>query len=93
MPPPRLATPWRRPCLEDVFQADQVVSDHVQAEHPAEFSLARAARASGTIGLWPRQELAQPASLFEPANNLLDATSGIDRLGIAHVAGGAAINR
>ena len=37
-------------------------------------------------------ELAQTAPLFDPAKHLLDAAAGIDRLGVALVAGGAAID-
>ena len=37
-------------------------------------------------------ELAQPAPLFDPANHLLDAAAGVDRLGVALVAGCTAID-
>ncbi len=37
-------------------------------------------------------ELAQTAPLFDPAKNLLDAAAGMDRLAVALVAGGAAID-
>lgn len=37
-------------------------------------------------------ELAQPAPLLDPTKHLLDAAAGIDRLGVALVAGGAAID-
>ena len=37
-------------------------------------------------------ELAQTAPLFDPGKNLLDAPVGIDRLGLALVPGGSAIN-
>ena len=37
-------------------------------------------------------ELTQPAPLFDPAKHLLDATAGVDRLGVALVPGGAAID-
>jgi len=37
-------------------------------------------------------ELAQAAPLFDPAEHLLDAPAGVDRLGVAVVAGGAAID-
>ena len=38
-------------------------------------------------------ELAQTAPLLDPAEYLLDSTAGIDRLGVALMAGGAAVDR
>ncbi len=37
-------------------------------------------------------ELTQPAPLLDPAKHLLNPAAGVDRLGVALVAGGAAIN-
>jgi hypothetical protein len=37
-------------------------------------------------------ELTQTAPLFDPAEHLIDAAAGVDRLGVALVAGGAAID-
>lgn len=37
-------------------------------------------------------ELTQTAPLFDPAKHLLDAATGVDRLGVALVAGSAAID-
>ena len=38
-------------------------------------------------------ELAQPTPLFDPTKHLLDAAAGLDRFGVALVAGGAPIDR
>jgi hypothetical protein len=38
-------------------------------------------------------ELALTAPLFDSAKHLLDATASVDRLGVALVAGGAAVDR
>jgi len=38
-------------------------------------------------------ELPESCGLFDPAKHLFDALSGVDRLGIAHVACSAAIKR
>jgi hypothetical protein len=65
---------------EKVAQPDQVVGDHVQAKHCTHLF--------GAAQL----ELTQPTPLFDPAEHLLDAAAGVDRLGVALVAGGAAIN-
>ena len=73
---------------EQVAQADQVVGDHMQAKHGTDFVLAA------------QFELAQSAECLllrrslrlEPTEHLLDPPVGIDRLGIAHVTGGAAID-
>jgi hypothetical protein len=69
------------PGLEQVAQADQVVGDHVQTEYGTDTFLAA------------QFELPQSVERLEPAERLLDSPSGIDRLGVAHVAGGAAIDR
>jgi len=65
---------------EQIAQADQVVGDHVQAEHRSDLF--------GAAQL----ELTQPAPLLDPAKHLLNPAAGVDRLGVALVAGGAAIN-
>ena len=52
----------------------------MQAEHRNDFL--------GTVQL----ELAQAAPLFDPAKHLLDAAAGMDRLGVALVPRGAAID-
>ena len=64
-----------------VAQADQVVGDHMQAKYGTDFVLAA------------QFELVQPAERLDPTVPLFDATAGIDRLGVAHMAGGAAIDR
>lgn len=66
--------------IEQVAQADQVVGDHVQAKHRTHLACAA------------QLELAQAAPLFDPAKHFLDAAAGIDRLGVALVAGCAAID-
>ena len=70
----------RLPCPEQVGDADQVVGHHMQPEH--RFHLGPAS------GL----ELPETCGLFDPAKNLFNSLSGVDRLGITLVAGGAAIN-
>ena len=67
--------------LEQVAQADRVVGDHVQAKHGTDVVLAA------------QFELAQSAERLEPTKHLFDPPAGIDRLGVAHMAGGAAIDR
>jgi hypothetical protein len=59
---------------------DQVVGDHMQAEH------------GNDIGLAARLELAQAAELLGPADHLFDPSAGIDRFGVALMAGGTAID-
>jgi len=66
--------------VEQVAQADQVVGDHVQTKHRTDVLSAA------------HFELAQPAPLLDPAKHLLDTAAGVDRLGLALVAGGAAID-
>ena len=83
-----LAPLWATACscslhhcrFEQVAQPDQVVGDHVQAKHRTHL-----------VGA-AQLELAQTAPLLDPAKHLLDAAAGIDRLGVALVAGGAAID-
>ena len=82
-----LAHLWATTCscrrhrrFEQVAQPDQVVGDHVQPKHRTHLVCAA------------QLELAQPAPLFDPAKHLLDAAAGIDRLGVARMAGGAAID-
>ena len=67
--------------LEQVAQADQVVVDHVQAKYGTDVLLAA------------QFELPQPSERLEPTKYLFDATACIYLLGIAHMAGGAAIDR
>ena len=66
--------------LEQVTQPDQLVSKHRQAKHRTH--LASAAQL----------ELAQPAPLFDPDKQLLEAAAGIDWFAVALVAGGMAID-
>ena len=75
----------RRSCrrhywFEQIAQADQVVGDYVSAKHRTHLAYAA------------QLELAQTAPLFDPAQHLLDAAAGMDRLGVALVVGGAAID-
>ena len=66
---------------EQVAQADQVVGDHVQAEHSSD--------------LWgaAQLELPQPAPLFDPAKHLFNPAAGVDRLAVALMPCGSAIDR
>lgn len=66
--------------LEQVVQVDQVVGHHVQAKYGTDVPLAA------------QFELLLSAESLQPSEHLFDATAGIDRPGIAHVAGGAAID-
>ncbi len=66
--------------FEQIAQPDQVVGDHMQAKHCTHLFGAA------------QPELTQPAPLFDPAKHLLDAAAGDDRLAVALMAGGAAIN-
>jgi hypothetical protein len=67
--------------LQQVAQADQVVGDPMQAKHGTDFVLAA------------QFELTQSAVCLDPTKYLFDSTAGMDRLGVAHVAGGATIDR
>jgi hypothetical protein len=66
--------------VEQIAQPDKVVGDRLQAKHRTH--LASAAQL----------ELAQAAPLLDQAQHHLDAASGVDQLGEAHVAGGASID-
>ena len=66
--------------LQQVAQAAQIVGDHVQTEHSTDFVMAA------------QFELAQSAERLEPTKYLFDPPAGIYLLGVAHVAGGAAID-
>ncbi len=75
--------------LEQVAQADQVVGDHVQAKYGTDVLLAAQFELPQ-----PSERLLLRRSLrLEPTKYLFDATASIDRLGVAHVTGGAAIDR
>ena len=56
------------------------MGDHVQAKHRTHLACA------------PQLELTQAAPLFDPAKQILVAAAGVDRLGVALVAGSAAID-
>ena len=74
---------------EQVAQADQVVGDHVQVKHTAHlFDASQFELAQTTPLILLRRRLR-----LDSGKHLLDAPAGLDRLGVALVAGGAAINR
>ena len=66
---------------------DQVLGDHVQTEHCSDlFGAAQFELTQSTPLLLLRRRLR-----LDPGKHLLDAPAGIDRLGIALVAGGAPV--
>jgi hypothetical protein len=69
----------RRLHLEDVAHTDQVIADHMRTKPTAD------------IVLTTQLELAQTVPLLDPAKNRFDATTGMDRSGMALVAGRATI--
>ena len=75
--------------LEQVAQADQVVGDHVQTEHSTDSVLA----AQFELPQSAERLLLRRSLRLEPTKYLFDRPAGIDRLGVAPVTGGAAIDR
>ena len=82
-----MVTPCHR-WPEQTAQLDQVVGDPMQAKHGADlFGAAQLELAQSAPLLLLRRRLR-----LDPAQHLLDATAGVDRLGVALMAGGAAID-